>query len=97
MALVQRAGVVEVLPPCGRAPLGRQAKGLPSGAKQVPVALPLGEVKLQAAPLADDLHASTASTGGRRGSGFALDPPEAWAMAAAPTQAVAISSMGVRI
>lgn len=46
--------------------LGRQANGLPSGAKQVPVSAPRGEVKLHAAPADSDLQAARASGGGPR-------------------------------
>jgi hypothetical protein len=44
--------------------VGLQAKGLLSGAAQVPVTVPRWPIKVQACPLVSDLHAASASAGG---------------------------------
>ena len=49
------------------ASLGLQAKGLPSGAKQLPLTAPCGDVKLQSCPTFSALQASSASCDGLRG------------------------------
>jgi hypothetical protein len=51
-------------PPGPGAFLGRHASGFPSGAQQVPVIVPCGEVKLHSWPLLRDLQAASASGGG---------------------------------
>jgi hypothetical protein len=49
---------------------GLQASGLPSGAQQVPVTVPCGDVKLQFDPLLSVLHDASASAGGLGGPPF---------------------------
>ncbi len=44
-----------------------QANGLPSGAQQVPVTVPCGDVKLHSFPLLSDLHEARASVDGLGG------------------------------
>ncbi len=53
---------------------GRQARGLPSGPPQVPLSVPRGDVKLQAAPLVSDLQAAKDSGGGP----WCSCPPAPW-------------------
>ena len=70
------------------ASLGLQARGRPSGAKQLPLTAPRGDVKLHSCPLFRALQASSASWGGPRCCGgccccccplFAGGAPDGWA------------------
>ena len=74
--------------------LGLHAKGLPSGAQQLPLASPCFAVKLQSSPLFKDLQDSKASGGGLwppswRGACCAFNAPQA---VSAATAADAISA-----
>jgi hypothetical protein len=57
---------VSLEPPSLGASLGLHACGRPSGAKQLPLTVPCGDMKLQSCPLFKALQASSASGGGPR-------------------------------
>ena len=63
-------------PPPSGASLGLHASGFPSGAQQVPAAVPRGDVNSHACPAVRDAQASSASCGGLRGPHW---PPVGWA------------------